>query len=217
MPVVTAATDRPGRRYDAVLFDLLTALLDSWSLWNAVAGDAATGTRWRRGYLALTYEVDGYRPYLDVVAEAAEREGLDPALAQRLAQRWDEVLPWPDAPAVVTELGRSMSVGVVTNCSDELGHRAVQRVGARFDVVVTAESAGAYKPHPEPYRAALDALGVAPERVLFVAGSPYDISGAGGVGMAVWWHNRIGMDRGDRPAPVAEHRSLAPLPAHCLG
>jgi 2-haloacid dehalogenase len=24
--------------YDAVLFDLLTALLDSWSLWNTVAG-----------------------------------------------------------------------------------------------------------------------------------------------------------------------------------
>ena len=26
------------RRYDAVLFDLLTGLLDSWTLWNAVAG-----------------------------------------------------------------------------------------------------------------------------------------------------------------------------------
>jgi len=27
-------------RYDAVLFDLLTTLLDSWTLWNAVAGSA---------------------------------------------------------------------------------------------------------------------------------------------------------------------------------
>ena len=26
--------------YDAVLFDLLTALLDSWTLWNNVAGAA---------------------------------------------------------------------------------------------------------------------------------------------------------------------------------
>jgi hypothetical protein len=26
-------------RYDAVLFDLLTALLDSWTLWAAVAGE----------------------------------------------------------------------------------------------------------------------------------------------------------------------------------
>ncbi|MGO8892820.1 MAG: hypothetical protein ACLP8X_18045 [Streptosporangiaceae bacterium] len=27
-----------ARRYDAVLFDLLTALLDSWTLWAEVAG-----------------------------------------------------------------------------------------------------------------------------------------------------------------------------------
>jgi len=26
------------RKYDAVLFDLLTALPDSWTLWNSVAG-----------------------------------------------------------------------------------------------------------------------------------------------------------------------------------
>jgi 2-haloacid dehalogenase len=29
------------RAYDAVLFDLLTALLDSWTLWNNVAGSDA--------------------------------------------------------------------------------------------------------------------------------------------------------------------------------
>jgi 2-haloacid dehalogenase len=28
-----------ARRYDAVLFDLLTALLDSWTLWADVTGD----------------------------------------------------------------------------------------------------------------------------------------------------------------------------------
>jgi hypothetical protein len=30
-----------ARRYDAVLFDLLTALLDSWTLWTEVAGEPA--------------------------------------------------------------------------------------------------------------------------------------------------------------------------------
>ena len=44
-----------SRRYDAVLFDLLTALLDSWSLWNDVAGDADAGRRWRAEYLRITY------------------------------------------------------------------------------------------------------------------------------------------------------------------
>ena len=39
----------------AVLFDLLTALLDSWSVWNAAAGSEASGRAWRAEYLRLTY------------------------------------------------------------------------------------------------------------------------------------------------------------------
>jgi 2-haloacid dehalogenase len=206
-----------GGRFDAVLFDLLTAVLDSWTLWDGVAGDPATGRRWRREYLRVAYGVGGYRPYLDVVAEAAANQGLDPALAARLAERWDDVRPWPEAPGVLAELARSVRVGVVTNCSEELGRRAAARVGAPLDVVVTAEAAGAYKPDPAPYRAALDALGAPAQRVLFVAGSPFDIAGAGGVGMPVWWHNRAGMDRGDVPAPLAERDSLRPLPGYVRG
>jgi len=34
-------------RYAAVLFDLLSGLLDSWSLWNTVAGGEEDGRRWR--------------------------------------------------------------------------------------------------------------------------------------------------------------------------
>jgi hypothetical protein len=49
--------------YDAVLFDLLTALLDSWTLWNSVAGDGAVGARWRGEYLRLTYGLAQRRLY----------------------------------------------------------------------------------------------------------------------------------------------------------
>jgi FMN phosphatase YigB (HAD superfamily) len=102
-------------------------------------------------------------------------------------------------------------IGVVTNCSEELGQRAAARVGVRFDAVVTAEAAGAYKPRLEPYRVALDGLGVQPSRALFVAGSPGDITGAGGAGMRVWWHNRLRLPLGESQPPLAEHDSLEPL------
>ncbi|MEU0478334.1 HAD-IA family hydrolase [Streptosporangium sp. NPDC006013] len=194
-----------------MLFDLLTALLDSWSLWNEAAGDADTGQRWRREYLRLTYAAGGYRPYEALVVEAGRAHGIGAGAIEALIARWDGLAPWPEAPGVVAEVARAVKVGVVTNCSDDLGHRAVMRVGVPFDVIVTAEAAGAYKPRPEPYRLALDTLGIPAERVLFVAGSRYDIPGAGGVGMPVWWHNRIHMDRGDLPAPLAEHDSLTPL------
>jgi len=202
------------RRYDAVLFDLLTALIDSWTLWNHVAGSAEAGLRWREQYLRLTYGAGPYLPYEWLVAEAAEKQGLDRVVAQRLSDRWDELRPWPEARQVLsTVVDTGTRLGVVTNCSDKLGQQAAELIGVRFEMIVTAETAGAYKPRPEPYRHALDALDLPPERVLFVAGSRHDIAGAGGVGMGVWWHNRIGMPPDPANPPLAEHASLNRLPA----
>jgi 2-haloacid dehalogenase len=204
-------------RYAAVLFDLLTGLLDSWSLWDAVARDEGIGRRWRTAYLRRMYAAGRYRPYEELVAEAARDQDLDPALAGQLVARWDELRPWPEAVAVLTDLAGSVPLGVVTNCSNELGRRAAERVGVPFDVVVTAERAGAYKPRPEPYHYALEELAVAPEAVLFVAGSPNDLIGAGAAGMPVWWHNRVHLDRGAASPPIAEHDTLRPLTAAVVG
>ena len=62
---------RNEHRFDAVLFDLLTALLDSGTLWNNVAGSAEDGQRWRAAYLRRTYGTGAYRAYEELVAEAA--------------------------------------------------------------------------------------------------------------------------------------------------
>ncbi|MGB9644630.1 MAG: hypothetical protein WCB44_05795, partial [Stellaceae bacterium] len=67
------------RSFDAVLFDLLTALLDSWTLWNIVAGSPEAGRKWRAAYLRRTYGTGAYRPYVALVAEAAAEVGLSPA------------------------------------------------------------------------------------------------------------------------------------------
>src|SRR5271163_1633953 len=192
------------RRYDAVLFDLLTALVDSWSLWNDVAGGEEAGLRWRREYLRRTYATGTYRPYEALVAEAAGEVGLDPRAAGDLAARYDELRPWPgvtEALALLAEAG--IKLGVATNCSEALGRVAAWCVSVRFDVVVTAERAGFYKPDPRPYRLALVELGVMPERCLFVAGSTYDLVGAARVGLDIWWHDRIGMAKPpEAPAPL---------------
>jgi FMN phosphatase YigB (HAD superfamily) len=93
-----------------------------------------------------------------------------------------------------------------------LGRVAVARIGVAFDVVVTAERAGHYKPHPQPYRLALEGLGETAQAVLFVAGSPYDLFGAAAIGMPVFWHNRMGMTAPPgAPAPIADHDNLYPL------
>ena len=80
-----------------------------------------------------------------------------------------------------------------------------------FRSVETAESVGFYKPRPETYRAVLERLGTAPERTLFVAGSASDVPGAKGVGMPVYWHNRIGLPPRDDASPDFLEKSLEPL------
>lgn len=207
------------RRYDAVLFDLLTALLDSWTLWNAIAGDEAAGRRWRAAYLRRTYGTGAYRPYEALVAEAAAEVGLDRRAAADLAARYAELRPWPGVAAALAPLAAAgVTLGVATNCSEALGHLAVRCVGVAFETVVTAERAGFYKPDPRPYRLALTEMGVAPERCLFVAGSAYDLIGASRVGLASWWHDRIGMEKPpDAPEPLRHTRGLEGLGAFVLG
>lgn len=193
----------------AVVFDLLTALLDSWSVWDAAAESEADGRRWRARYLELTYGCGAYRPYEVLVAEAARDAGLPPTAPAALHTGWDGLKPWPEAPSVLRDLkARGFLLGVATNCSIELGRRAATRCGVPFDAVVTSEEAGFYKPRPEPYRAVLAALGVEPEDALFVAGSSADVPGAAGVGMQVVWHNRVGLPARPGPAPLREARTL---------
>lgn len=207
------------RRHDAVLFDLLTALLDSWTLWNDIAGNTEDGRKWRAAYLRRTYETGAYRPYETLVAEAAAEAGLSPTLAEHLAVRYGELERWPEVCEVLGSLRREgLALGVVTNCSEELAAKAVACTGVAFDVVTTAERAGYYKPDPRPYQMALGELSVAASRCLFVAGSPYDLFGTSKVGLATYWHDRIGMaPPPDAPEPIAHHRSLYSLLDVALG
>ncbi len=204
-------------RYDAVIFDLLTALLDSWSLWNAVAGNEEDGRRWRAEYLRITYQTGAYRPYEDLVAEAAEAAGLDRSLATQLDARYAELRPWPDVVATLTTLADAgLPLAIVTNCSRRLGRVAAATIGVPFAHIITAEDAGFYKPDPRPYKLALDRLRMPAERCLFVAGSAYDLVGTAKVGLPTWWHDRISMQRPpDAPVPLAHHQTLLELPSFC--
>lgn len=201
----------------AVAFDLLTGLLDSWTLWNRVAGSAALGRTWRLAYLARTYEAGAYVPYESLVLHAAADAGVPAAAAERIMSEWDTLEPWPDAVPVLERLAAVAPLAIVTNCSNALAARAVARLGnVSFATCVAAEAVGAYKPDPRTYRQMLAALGATAADTLFVAGSPFDVAGAARVGMRVYWHNRAGLVAADRDswpagAEVAEERTLAPL------
>lgn len=217
MPNGTKTPAAANKKQDAptlILFDLLTALIDSWQVWNETAGSEEDGRKWRMKYLALTYGCGAYRPYEELVAEAAVEAGFEPGLALRLDENWKNLRPWPEVPSVLRALRREYRLGVVTNCSERLGRMAADLVGVPFDVVVTSDQAGFYKPDPRPYRMALEIAKTAPEEAFFVAGSAYDLIGTAAVGIPTFWHNRIGLKAPENaPRPIAEMNSLEALPA----
>jgi 2-haloacid dehalogenase len=191
----------------AVLFDLLTALLDSWSLWDAAADSRASGRAWRAEYLRLTYGCGAYVPYEQLVRDAARAAGVQASAADVLEARWLELEPWSGAQEVLDALQGRTKLAVVTNCSQRLGLLAAGRLRTRWDCVVTAEAAGYYKPDPRPYRLALERIGVAASEAAFVAGSGYDLIGTAAVGLRSYWHNRAGLARPAR-APPANFESV---------
>lgn len=184
----------PRSRYPkAVLFDLLTALLDSWTLWNRSAGSESAGRAWRAEYLRLTYGCGAYVEYETLVTRAAQHVGLPASAPQTLEENWLELAPWSGALTALQRLQPHCKLAVVTNCSNRLGRQAAAILPVRWDAIVTAEDAGTYKPDPRPYRLALDKLNVAPAEAAFVAGSSYDLFGTAAVGLRTYWHNRIGL------------------------
>ncbi|KOC12178.1 2-deoxyglucose-6-phosphate phosphatase [Aspergillus flavus AF70] len=194
----------------AIVFDLLTALLDSWSLWaEAANNDRKASYRWRTRYLELTFGCGAYRSYEDLVYESAKDAGLPASAPKALIHNWDQMRPWPETKQVLLQLKeKGYRLGVVSNCSAELGRRAVALCGVEFDAFVTAEEAGFYKPHPKAYGTILSALGVEPRDALFVAGSNGDVVGAAAAGMDVVWHNQIGLPRLPGSKPRLEGSSL---------
>jgi 2-haloacid dehalogenase len=74
--------------YDAVLFDLFTALLDSQPAWRGAAGSNGAGVKWREETSRLAYSAGSYRAFEDVVAEAAQLVCISALRAHGCGSAW---------------------------------------------------------------------------------------------------------------------------------
>lgn len=116
---------------------------------------------------------------------------------------------------------RGLPLAVVSNSTDEALRQTLAAVGIldRFQVVVSAERAGGYKPSPAPFRLAARELGFPPEAIVHVGDSlEDDVAGAGAVGYRTAWVDRRGaaLPPGG-PLPDATGRTLLEALAPFLG
>jgi putative hydrolase of the HAD superfamily len=126
---------------------------------------------------------------------AAER-GRDPAVGRRVARAYAaerdhrNVRPLPGAREAVERLAADHRIGVVTNGGPSMQHDKLEKLGLddAFETVVFAGYDTAPKPDPEPFRRALRALSVTPERAVHVGNSTRsDVAGARAAGIRAAW------------------------------
>lgn len=105
----------------------------------------------------------------------------------------------PKTSSFLAELSRSMPVGLVSNypCGKAI-RRSLEKIGISdyLNPIVISGEVGYVKPHSSPFLAALNALDIPPEKVLFVGDRwDADMIGARNVGMKTCHHVGFTSDR----------------------
>ncbi|MFB6304052.1 MAG: HAD family hydrolase [Haloferacaceae archaeon] len=123
---------------------------------------------------------------------AAER-GRDPDVGRAVAAAYAaerdhaNVRPLPGVPEALRRFAADgHRVGLVTNGPPDIQRTKLDALGltGAFETAVFAGHGTAPKPDPEPFRAALDALGVAPGSAVHVGNAPEtDVAGAASAGL----------------------------------
>jgi len=164
-----------------------------------------------------------------VFDDIARSFGVTPTPAEAEAFG-DSVGDWPafpDSAEALAYLAGHYRLGVVSNVDRASFAASNRKLGVAFDVVVTAEDAGAYKPALAPFHLAIEALseiGVGFDRVLHVAQSLFhDHAPAARLGLTSCWIDRQNQATGGawgatppppgQPQPAARFTSMADLAA----
>src|SRR3954452_7670697 len=204
--------------FDALTFDCYGTLID-WErgILAALQIDADPDDV-LAAYAKLESELEAgeYLRYREVVARCydglAERYGLPADGRDAFADAVGDWPPFPDSPAALARLKEQFTLGVITNCDDDLFARSNARLGVEFDWVITAQQVGAYKPSPRGFEEAFARMDVPRERILHVAQSLFhDHVTAKRLELStVWIDRRAG--RGGGATPPAEATPDATFP-----
>lgn len=216
-----------------VTFDVYMALLDiEGSLVPVVADrlnmsvDAAAPfvRTWRAKQMeraALSNSMDnGHASFRDVTGMAldyvARRNNVEipPETREGLIGEWDKLNPWPEANEVIGAVkAKGYMTAILSNGDQAMLETVAQNFSSGFDHILSAETAGKYKPHPAVYNLPTTVLGIDKVDVLHIAGSANDVLGTVAAGMACVWSNRHGDILVD-PAypPTTEISNLAGIP-----
>lgn len=103
---------------------------------------------------------------------------------QRCIQVWHQQRAWPEVGAAIEKLrARGLEVFVHANGTTRLQLDICRSSGLKFDMLLSSELLGVYKPALANYQKALGLLKRMPEECVTVAAHEYDLAGARAAGM----------------------------------
>ena len=159
-----------------------------------------------------------WKPYPEVMHRSLERTcrrwgiAFDPADAQAIVEAVPTGGRTPTCQRRWRKLAEVLPLVILSNAADSQIRTNVDKLGAPFHAVLTAEQAQAYKPRFQAFEYMFDALGCGPEHFMHVSSSlRYDLISAHDLRIG----RRVFVDRGHGPGilPTATRRS--PTSAGC--
>jgi 2-haloacid dehalogenase len=192
----------------AYVFDAYGTLFDVHAAigrYRAVAGaDAERFSEiWRTKQLEYTWTLTLAGHYADfwTLTERAldyafaRVPTVDRGLRRKLLEAYLTLDAFPDARTALTALkAQGSRLAILSNGTPAMLTAAVEAAGLadQFDAVLSIDSMRRYKPRPEVYGLATEALGLRPDEIAFVSSNRWDVMGAVSFGFQAHWVNRAG-------------------------
>lgn len=163
----------------------------------------------------LDEALGAWKPYPRLLHDALERTcrrwgvAFDPADAQAIVDAIPGWGPHPDVPEPLARVAESLPLVILSNASNDQIQANVDRLGAPFHAVLTAEQAQAYKPRFRAFEYMFDTLGCGPEHFMHVSSSlRYDLMTAHDLRIG----RRVFVERGHGPGnPAYGYQAIADL------
>lgn len=140
-----------------------------------------------------------YKPFHQIVADSMERAsrrvGLEfnAADARAVYEKVPSFGPYPGVTEALNRLAEEVPLVIITNSDTAQAVRLAENLNAPFEVIITAEQMGMYKPRLGAFEYLFEKLGVTPDEIVHVSASPmYDHRSAATMGIK----NKVYVDRG---------------------
>ncbi|NDY41299.1 HAD family phosphatase [Dissulfurirhabdus thermomarina] len=178
-----------------ILFDMDGVILDSMP-WHVRAWQAALAEFGFSVPEAVLYLHEGaIEPETAVAIFDGEGCRMDPADFHRVLERQKAVFareyrhrvrPYPEVPGLLDRLeAEGWRMGLVTSSHAEILDQVLPgEIRRRMRCIVTGERVARRKPFPDPYLAAMEALGIGPGGCCVVENAPAGIRAAKAAGLA---------------------------------